>query len=130
MARLWQDPATLDPETSLTRCCKIDPDEFQSHLRNRLPHGEPEIGLSLLIGRLGPQEAVRRAFRRAPRPRDAARHTTVRALEAAGFSVVSDGKLKEGSHVSVYWHHGQWDDTVAGTFEDCFGAPMRWEPVT
>jgi hypothetical protein len=130
MARLWNDPAVLEPATVLTRCCKVDPDEFSSRLRNRLPTGQPEIGLSLLLGELGPQEAVRRAFRRAPRPRDAVRHATVGSLEAARFSVVPDGKLKEGSHVSVYWHHGEWDDTVAEAFENCFGPPARWDPVT
>lgn len=89
----------------------------------RAPRPGIEQGISLIRGALTVEEATRLVCRRAARRGDAARHTTVRRLVQAGFSVVPTPTRWIPGHVRVRYP-GEWTTDVARRFDRCFDAPV------
>jgi hypothetical protein len=95
--------------------------DFRNYLRT--DPGKTEADMSLIRGRLSPEEAgVARLGPPSRRSRrDAARHTTARRLRAAGFRVEHTPRFPRSPwHVSVYWDHGEWNEDTAKLFDRCF----------
>jgi hypothetical protein len=88
----------------------------------RTDPGKAEADMSLIRGRLSPEEAgVARLGRARRSRRDAARHTTARRLRVAGFRVEHTPRFPRAPmHVSVYWDRGHWNEETAKLFDGCF----------
>jgi len=117
---------------------EIGADEYVSQYGSRLT-GEPVFwdhlkpadidGLSAIIGQVTPAEGRRRVRgpRSGPPTRDdGIRYALVADLEKEGFRVTDTGWPGNTKHVSISYP-GEWDDTVAGKFNKCFGAPLWHE---
>jgi hypothetical protein len=115
-------PREIADEEWLSQCGQRKqqrPWNFQSAPR---PGKEPpELDVSMILGRLTPEEAELAAF--GPRSSDrrrAVRHVKVRDLRAAGFRVEHTPRLGTPDHVSVFWDgEGLWDVTVSASLNDC-----------
>jgi hypothetical protein len=84
-------------------------------------------GLSVMIGRLTPEEA-RQPVRRDGMAShlDGVRYAKVGDLRALGMEVVHTPSRANPDHVSVR-RAGEWGDEVAGRFNECFEGPQWYE---
>jgi hypothetical protein len=80
----------------------------------------PEEDVSFLLGELGAREALMAAFQRDDyrAGKDAVRKAHVGTLRSAGFVVEHTPRWGSEIHISVFWPHGEWDDTVATLIDD------------
>ncbi len=115
-------PREIGDEEWLSQCGQRKADKPWNFRSMPRPGKEPpELDVSMILGRLSPEEAERAAFgpRRADRRR-AVRHAKVGDLRAAGFRVEHTPRLGTLDHVSVFWGgEGVWDETVSALLGDC-----------
>lgn len=88
--------------------------------RNAPRFAEGEADLSVILGRLTPEQAgdvVR--YGALGGGRDRARHSLVAVLRLAGFTVTHTPSRMNACHASVTFH-GDWNSQVCDDFDDCF----------
>ena len=84
-------------------------------------------GLSATIGRLTPAGA--RGFVRfigVPTSDDGVRYARAGDLRAKGFKVTHTPSRRNKDHASISYP-GEWDATMEGTFNECWGDPLWHE---
>lgn len=112
------EDAEIDPATPLT--------QFGTEaggFRHRPRKGVDPDGVSVIAGRLSPDQAARLVTGRPARRGDAVRHTTAQELQEAGFTVRRTPSKRIREHRSVEYP-GVWDDDVCRRFDECFGPPV------
>ena len=111
----------------LTQYGEAIPDESGYNFRNRLREHQGENELSLIAGRLTPQEAAK-VVTKVGNPQAAARYTTAGELRTQGFIVRHSPTRKNARHVSVHppqagGQPAAWDDDMTKRFDECFTTP-------
>lgn len=86
----------------------------------------PELGVSVVLGRLPVDEVARVVAKRPAVRDDGARYTYVGRLQEAGFTVKRTPTHANPRHVSVLYR-GRWDEEVAERFDGAFGEPIYKE---
>jgi len=80
--------------------------------------------MSTILGKVSPAEAHRRVrMTGEPSRYDGVRYALVGDLRALGFVITHDPRPGNTKHVSVSYP-GEWDDSVAGKFNQCFSVPF------
>lgn len=123
---------------------EIDDDEVLTQFGNRLDPAEPGHpfrrklrdsdfdGISLLRGRLSPDEAALLVTRRPAADGHGVRYVSAGALRAEGFHVNSTPTKRNKRHVSAIMGVGvKWTEAVGERFDSCCnGEPPVWKEET